>query len=244
MSATRYARRLALLAVVLVLAGIVPVSATTANPGTPPWSPAPALASRVREEIANRWGVAPEMVRLEWGARRSGAVPAEDAAFELIGTGTGGNWIVAFNPRSTTKPALRVWLRAGVLVEQPVAARDLERDRVLAPADIAMAEVVQWGGAEAVTSAVGEGWVTRRQVRAGEPLREPAVAPPLAVRSGELVQAVWRRPGVELTVQARALGSAGVGERVMVRAESGRRLEGTALGMGLVEIDAPPEVRP
>lgn len=211
---------------------------------TPSWSPGTALDGRVREAVAARWGIDPAELRLEWGNARDGAQPAEAAEFELLGEGVSGNWIVVFAPRTKLEPALRVWLRAGVEVAEPVAARRLERDQVLDAADIATATKVRWGPPEARGPEVRPGWTTRRQVRAGEPLREPAVTPPLAVRTGEVVQAVWQRGGLALILPARALGSATLGARVLVRTESGRRLEGVATEMGLVEIDVAPEVKP
>jgi flagella basal body P-ring formation protein FlgA len=212
--------------------------------GTTNASPGPNLSARVRAAVATRWEVEPGTVRLEWGSIRNGAVPAEDAEFELVGEGVGGNWIVNFRPTARLAPPLRVWLRAGVEVEEAVAARNLEREVVLELDDITTAATVRWGGPEPAGATVAAGGVTKRQLRAGEPLREPAVAPPLAVRTGELVQALWRGPGIALTVPARALGSGKTGARVMVRTESGRRLEGTIRDTGLVEIDAPPEVKP
>lgn len=233
-------------ALVAAMVGLATPSAAplAAQSRTPAWSPGPVLEGRVREAIAGRWEVEPTALRLEWGSVRDGTQPAEEAEFELVGEGVSGNWIVVFSPRTRSEPALRVWLRAGVEVLEPVAARRLERDEVLEPADITTAATVRWGPPEPGRApAVRAGWVTRRQVRAGEPLREPAVAPPLAVRTGEIVQAVWQRPGIALTVPARALGSAVIGARVLVRTESGRRLEGVARDMGLVEIDVGPEVR-
>jgi flagella basal body P-ring formation protein FlgA len=232
-----------------LLGGIIALLATTsaaplaAQSRTPSWSPGPALEARVREAVAARWETDPAALRLEWGNARAGAEPAAEAEFELIGEGVGGNWIVVFAPHAAREPALRVWLRAGVEVAEPVAARRLERDHVLEPADIAAATRVSWGPPATDGAAVRPGWTTRRQVRAGEPLREPAVAPPLAVRTGEVVQAVWQRAGVALSLPARALGSAVVGARVQVRTESGRRLEGVATELGLVEIDVVPEVK-
>lgn len=206
-------------------------------------APGPLLSKRVREAIAERWGVEPGIIHLEWGAVRDGIAPAEDAGFELIGNGVGGNWVVAFAPGTPGGPSHRVWLRAGVELLEPVAARELGRDHELGLDDIASAAVVRWGGPGPAEEVDLVGWITRRQVRAGEPLREPAVGPPLAIRSGERVQAVWRRPGIALTLEARALGTAVVGGKVFVRTDTGLRLEGTASARGVVEIDAPMEVR-
>jgi len=52
------------------------------------------------------------------------------------------------------------------------------------------------------------------------------------------VRVTWRRGGVTLAMDGTALGAAAVGQRVRVRTETGRRLEGVAVGPALVQIEA------
>ena len=110
-----------------------------------------------------------------------------------------------------------------------VAARDLARGTVLGADDIARSAAPADG--TGASSGVGEGWVVRRLVREGEVLREPAVAPPAAIRSGEPVQGVVRRGAVELRVWGIALNDAPVGGIVHLRTVDGRRFTGTASGI-------------
>jgi len=208
------------------------------------WTPGAELSRRVREAVALRWGVDPDRVRLEWGAVREAQPIGENAAFDLVGTGAGGSWIVAFASGEPGAAPIRVRLRAGTEVDEPVAARDLERDVVLAAGDIAWTSVIRWGPPAGAAPEVRPGWVTRRRIAAGDALREPAVGPPLAVRAGETVEAVWSRGGITLTLPVRAAGSAVVGERVAVRTESGRRIQAIAVEPGRVRIDAPSEGNP
>jgi flagella basal body P-ring formation protein FlgA len=87
---------------------------------------------------------------------------------------------------------------------------------------------------------VRAGWVARRAIAAGEPLRPPAVAPPDAVRHGQPVRVVYRESGLAITISGTAAADAPVGARVAVRVESGgraRRLEGTVVAPGLVQLD-------
>jgi flagella basal body P-ring formation protein FlgA len=114
-----------------------------------------------------------------------------------------------------------------------VAARDLPRGSVLTAGDVERRP----GSAAAGAAAPGPGWVTRRVIRAGEVLREPAVAPPDVVRAGETVHVVWQRGGVQLSLRGTAARSAGAGERVAVRIGTGWRLEGVAAGEGIVRIE-------
>lgn len=203
---------------------------------------APELAEQVRAEVAARWDVEPSSVRLEWGAVREGTVLDEDVTFEFIGAGTTGSWVVAFT-HDDGRPALRVRLRAGLELATPVAARELPRGTTLEAEDIDWSPSVRWGPPGPDTE-IEAGWVTQRRVAAGEALRVPAVARPAVVSSGEPVQAVWSRGGVQLTLRARALGTAAHGERVRIRTNSGERLEGRATGPGQVHIDASGESIP
>jgi flagellar basal body P-ring formation protein FlgA len=117
----------------------------------------------------------------------------------------------------------------------PVAARELPRGAVIRPGDV--------DGANASEAQAVLGWVTRRVVRAGEPLRAPAVAPPALVASGETVQLIWSAPGMELRMRGRAMGSAALGETVGVRLDVRRRFEGVVVGPGLVRMEPSRETR-
>src|SRR5690606_12211768 len=102
---------------------------------------------------------------------------------------------------------------------------------------IEVVTTVRWGP-PAPRPADVAGWVARRRIGRGQPLREPAVGPPLAVEAGEPVQVVWRRTGLAVTLPGRALGSAAAGQSVAVRTETGKRMHGTAVGNGVVQVDA------
>jgi flagella basal body P-ring formation protein FlgA len=118
----------------------------------------------------------------------------------------------------------------------PVAARDLARGVVLTAEDVEFRAVGGTAPARAAGEQPGAGWVTRRVVRAGEPLREPAVARPAVIESGQTVEAIWDDAGVVLRVRGTAVGAAALGERVIVKVDAKRRLEGVASGPGLVRI--------
>jgi flagella basal body P-ring formation protein FlgA len=82
------------------------------------------------------------------------------------------------------------------------------------------------------------GWTTRRVIAAGEPLLPPAVSPPDLVKAGDAVEAVWRGRTIQLRVKGTAAGSAALGERVLVRVDARRRLEGVVIGPALVELES------
>lgn len=212
------------------------LAALPADTAGPAWAPPPAVARRVAEAVAARWGVAAEAVRLEWPEAAPATPPDPASAPRLLGTGSNGHWTVALPPAGGGA-ALRLRVRAGVEARAPVAAREIPRGAVLAEEDVALAPLLEWGAPRARGEAPGAGWVARRRIAAGEPLRDPAVGPPLLVRSGEEVRVVWRRGEVTVTARGSALGSASRGERVSVRVDGRRRLEGVAEGPGIVRIN-------
>lgn len=116
-----------------------------------------------------------------------------------------------------------------------VAAHALARGTVLAANDIAYHDTVTRIPLD--SSAVAPGWVTRRVIAEGEALRSPAVEPPLVVMANDPVEAEWTDGGVRLTLRGTATKSAALGERITIRTESGRRIEGTVVAPGRVRID-------
>jgi flagella basal body P-ring formation protein FlgA len=115
----------------------------------------------------------------------------------------------------------------------PTAARTLERGAVLSLRDLDFAPGEEAGARDLV------GWVTRRVIAEGESLRPPAIAPGGVIRSGDEVQVIWAQGGLEVRMAGRAMNAAAAGERVNVRLDGSRRLQGVALGAGRVRLDSP-----
>ena len=121
-----------------------------------------------------------------------------------------------------------------------VARRELARGAVLAAGDVdtvvsARVAPARRDGAERPAP----GWIVRRLIRAGEPLRAPAVVPPPLVASGSPVTVVWDHAGVRVTRAGTALGDARRGERVLVRVDAQRRVAGVATEPGVVLVARP-----
>lgn len=148
------------------------------------------------------------------------ALAAADVAAGSAG-GAAGEGVGASPPATATRP---------------VAARDLERGELLTAADIRYEPAPDGGDPEAPATLVG--WRTRRVISAGEMLRAPAVSPPELVRAGETVEAVYSGRSVVLRVTGTAMGSGAMGERVLVRVDARRRLEGVVIGPALVQLDS------
>ncbi|MBW3627776.1 MAG: flagellar basal body P-ring formation chaperone FlgA [Gemmatimonadetes bacterium] len=124
-----------------------------------------------------------------------------------------------------------------------VAARSLPRGAVLQSSDIAYRPSTGAVQSTASRAEPAAGWVTRRMISEGEPLREPAVAPPPLIKAGDAVQVVYRDGSMELRVAGRAMNAAVAGGRVTVRVDTERRFEGVATAAGLVRLDSPSRSR-
>ena len=129
-----------------------------------------------------------------------------------------------------------------------VASHEIARGVVLSPTDIGYAPstdrtvpgTVAGGSAAIVPATQGDslvGWMTRRLITMGEPLRAPAVTPPQLVKSGDVVDIVFQSEGVSVTMRGKATRSAALGERVQVRMDNQRRLEGTVTARGRVQVN-------
>lgn len=92
------------------------------------------------------------------------------------------------------------------------------------------------GGALSASQPV-EGQVVRRGLLAGSVLQSQDLITPRAVRRGDMVTLVSRVGSIEVRAAGKALGEAGVAERVSVENLSSRRIvQGTVRSSGEVEI--------
>jgi flagella basal body P-ring formation protein FlgA len=188
------------------------------------------LPAAIASVIAERWGVDATLVRLQL---TTGEWPDSAATFRLLGDGVDGNWVVATAAAGTDRKLL---VRAGTMTAVQKAARDLERAISLTAADLFAASEVIWGPPRRNAPDVGPGWVTKRRVRTGETLRPPVVEAPRLVRAGDAVKVVFSRGAITIALAGRAAGSAALGERVAVRVQTGRRLQGIVEAPGVVRV--------
>jgi len=172
-----------------------------------------------RPDVASGWLLSPALARLAaCGAGLMLVLPVQLPAQH-----------VAQPPRAVARAAaVRASSPAAAPAPvAPTAARDLPRGHVLAADDVSPA-----------TPAL-VGWTTRRVITAGEALREPGIARPLAasaVTAGQRVAVLYRDAGVELRLAGTAASAAPIGGRVQVRLDARRRLEGTVVAPGVVQL--------
>lgn len=144
-------------------------------------------------------------------------------------------------PRLVVALVALLVLAAGVArAQQPatqrvaVASRTLPRGTVLTANDFVVRDSAMRGPLD--TAQVGEGWVTRRIIGAGEVLRMPSIERPRLISANQQVQLEWRDNNVTLTLRGVATRSAALGERIAVRTDSGRRVEATVVAPGRLRL--------
>jgi flagella basal body P-ring formation protein FlgA len=114
--------------------------------------------------------------------------------------------------------------QSAVSVAVPAAAREIARGVELTAADIA-------GDA-----ALRTGWISRRVIHEGEPLKEPAVVPPQLVRAGTEITVRAETGGVVVTRTGTALMSGSLGDRIRVRIDSQHVVTGIVAASATVKI--------
>jgi flagella basal body P-ring formation protein FlgA len=116
-----------------------------------------------------------------------------------------------------------------------VATRALPRGVVLLASDFELRDTTMRGTPD--TTKVVAGWTTRSSIVAGEVLRSPMVEPPVVVNANASVQVEYTDAGITLTMRGIAARNGSLGDRVPVRVDSGKRLEGTVIAPGRIRID-------
>ena len=142
---------------------------------------------------------------------------------------------------STPAAKLRFTGTAVETVEVAVLARGVERNEVLKASDIIVerrpkAEV----GNDGANRDRSVGMQSRRQLRAGQAIRNADLAKPDLVVRDQAVPLVYRVPGIQLTIRGKAQESGTEGDVVNVmNLQSKRSVAGVVTGRGEVTVSAP-----
>ena len=120
--------------------------------------------------------------------------------------------------------------RARAQAAEAHAARELARGTALGPDDIAT------DSGTVSASALPLGWITRRVIHVGEPLRAPAISPPQLVRAGTNVTVRAVTQGIIVSREGIAQSGGVLGEQVRVRLDTRRTITGTVAGPANVQI--------
>jgi len=148
-------------------------------------------------------------------------------------------WILlaahAAGAQAVAQPAVATQVASAPTHRMPIATRTIVRGAVLTADDFVYRDTATRALPD--TAQITAGWVTRRTINAGEILRTPAVEPPTIVSANSTVEVEWVDGNVRLTIRGVAARNASLGDRVPVRTELGKRIEGTVVAPGRVRID-------
>jgi len=126
---------------------------------------------------------------------------------------------------------------APVLAETIVAARTIRAQTVLTAADVKLSEAANDGAFASIDEVVG--LEARVALYAGRPIRPGELGPPAIVDRNQVVTLVYRRAGLEILAEGRALGRAGAGDRLRVmNLQSRQTITGRVRADGVVVVGA------
>lgn len=108
-----------------------------------------------------------------------------------------------------------------------VAARDLERGRVLSADDVRP------------RSSLYAGWTTQKPMKKGELLRKPAIAPPNLLIARESVEAVYTGDNIKISLPVTPVGNGALGDTVNVRLPNRKRARAVVIDTNTVRLLAP-----
>lgn len=129
-------------------------------------------------------------------------------------------------------------LPAAAPAETVVAARTIRSQAILTPADLTIIAKTIPGTLETAEQAVG--LETRVVLYAGRPIRPGDVGPPAIIERNQIVTLLYRRGGLSIAAEARALGRAGVGDMLRVMNLASRTtVSGTVRADGTVTVGGP-----
>lgn len=107
-----------------------------------------------------------------------------------------------------------------------VAKRELPRGHLIAPTDLAVKKVSPDQASGVVSTGQSlVGMEVNRPIRMGHMIRGSYVLPPTVARSGDLIDVIARRNGLQVVMRMRALSSGRRGERIFcINEQSGQRV--------------------
>ena len=100
------------------------------------------------------------------------------------------------------------------MAETLVAARTIRSQAILTAADLGVIEASIPGAL--ITKEEAIGLETRVVLYAGRPIHPADIGPPAIIERNQIVTLFFRRGGLTIVADARALGRAGVGDRLRV----------------------------
>lgn len=95
-----------------------------------------------------------------------------------------------------------------------VAARTIPARTIIGPDDVLVRDLNVVGGIDSPALAIGQ--ETRVALYAGRPIRAADLGPPAVVERNQIITLVYRRGGIVISTEGRALDRAGPGDYIRV----------------------------
>lgn len=135
--------------------------------------------------------------------------------------------------------AVLVWPGLALAAESLVATRAIPARTLLSAEDIAVVAAAIPGALSDPAQAVGQ--TTRRAIYPGRPIRAEDVGPPVMVARNARVRLEFRRSGLAIAAEGRALDEGSLGESIRVMALGSKTMvQGTVAGQGLIRVEEGP----
>lgn len=109
---------------------------------------------------------------------------------------------------------LGMFLTTTAFAETVVATRTLRSHTIIGPKDVVAKDVVVDGAFERAENVIGQ--EARVTLYAGRPIRFGDVGPAAIIERNQIVMLVYKRGGLRIAADARALGRGGVGDLIRV----------------------------
>ena len=121
-----------------------------------------------------------------------------------------------------------------------LAARTIRSRAIIGPADLQVAAQHVPGTLSDPGQAIGQ--EARVILYAGRPIRPEDVGPPAVIERNSIVTLVYAHGGLEISAEGRALGRAGIGDRLRVMNLASRTtVSGRVTGSGTVRVGSATE---
>jgi flagella basal body P-ring formation protein FlgA len=218
---------------------LVALSAQAAYADDAAWRPHLSHADGLVRRITADWGPTPAGGWcVDWLYSRGDTSAFDVSRAEIAGSASTGVYTVAFRRAAFGPPALVLRVRIGAERSRLVSARALARGVELSDEHLLLEHSIAWGMPIAETGAVTNviGSITRRALRAGEPIRASDVALRPIITAGDTVRANVTAEGMTLSLRGTALRTAAIGERIAVRVARGRELTGIVIAPNVVQV--------
>lgn len=132
-----------------------------------------------------------------------------------------------------------IWPGVALAMESLVATRAIPARTVLQPDDIAVVAAAIPGALSDPGQAVGQ--ATRRIIYPGRPILAADLGPPVMVARNARVRLEFRRGGLAIAAEGRALDEGGLGEGIRVMALGSRSVvQGVVADEGVVLVEGGP----